>query len=131
MTFSMQADRKYAGSHEWACMEGELVVVGISDYAQHELGDVVYVDLPDPGERFAKGDVFGACESVKAVADLKMPISGQVVAINENLVDHPETVNTDPYGQGWMVKVRPDNPAELDELMDAEAYRQFVGELKG
>ncbi|MHB0936441.1 MAG: glycine cleavage system protein GcvH [Armatimonadota bacterium] len=130
MSFSVQQDRKYAPSHEWALPQGELVVVGVSDYAQHELGDVVYVDLPDPGERFAKGEVFGACESVKAVADLNLPVSGEIVEMNAALVDAPETVNTDPFGGGWMVKVRPDNPAELDELMDADAYQQFTSELK-
>jgi len=130
MTYSVQTDRKYAPSHEWARPEGELLVVGISDYAQHELGDVVYVDLPDPGEKFAAGEVFGACESVKAVADLNLPAGGEIVEMNEALVDHPELVNTDPYGEGWMVKIRPDNPTELDELMAADAYRQFVSELK-
>lgn len=130
MSFSVQQDRKYTTSHEWALRQDDLVVVGVSDYAQHELGDVVYVDLPEPGERFAKGEVFGACESVKAVADLNLPVSGEIVEINTALVDAPETVNTDPYGAGWMVKVRPDNPAELDELMDADAYQQFTSELK-
>jgi glycine cleavage system H protein len=129
MSFSVQLDRKYAPSHEWARSEGELVVVGISDYAQHELGDVVYVDLPDPGERFAQGEVFGACESVKAVADLNLPVGGEIVEMNAALVDHPEMVNSDPYGEGWMLKIRPDNTAEADELMDADAYQQFVSEL--
>lgn len=129
MSFSVQLDCKYAPSHEWARPEGELVVVGISDYAQHELGDVVYVDLPDAGERFAQGEVFGACESVKAVADLNLPVGGEIVEMNAALVDHPEMVNSDPYGEGWMLKIRPDNTAEADELMDADAYQQFVSEL--
>jgi len=129
MTFSIQTDRKYAPSHEWALLEGDLLVVGISDYAQHELGDVVYVDLPDPGEKFTASEVFGACESVKAVADLNLPAGGEIVEMNDALVDHPELVNTDPYGEGWMVKIHPDNTAELDELMAADAYQQFVSEL--
>jgi len=129
MAFTVQSDRKYAASHEWARPEGDLIVVGISDYAQHELGDVVYVDLPDPGEHFGQNEVFGASESVKAVADLNMPAGGEVVEINNALVDHPETVNADPYGEGWMIKIRPDNPADLDELMDADAYQQFINEL--
>ena len=130
MSFSVQVDRKYAPSHEWARPEGDLLVVGISDYAQHELGDVVYVDLPDPGERFSQGEVFGACESVKAVADLYAPVGGEIVAVNTELAGHPEWVNEDPYGAGWMIAVRLADPVELDGLMAADVYEEFLREEK-
>lgn len=129
MAFSVQPDLKYAATHEWARKDGE-VTVGITDFAQHELGDVVYVDLPEPGDTFGQGETFGSCESVKAVADLKMPMSGEITEINAELIDHPEWVNEDPYGKGWMVKVRPANPDEWNALMDAAAYEVAISEGK-
>ena len=126
MPFTVQPDRRYARTHEWAKSEGDLIVVGISDFAQHELGDVVYVDLPAAGESFGAGEVFGSCESVKAVADLNLPVAGEIVEVNEALVDSPELVNADPFGAGWMLKVRPANPADLDDLLDAAGYEALT-----
>lgn len=123
---SVQPDLKYASSHEWVRMEGDVATVGITDFAQHELGDVVYVDMPETGDSFRQGETFGSCESVKAVADIKMPLSGEVTEINAELVDHPELVNEDPYGRGWMVKIRPADQSELNNLMDAAAYQAIT-----
>jgi glycine cleavage system H protein len=120
---------KYSRDHEWVRIEGDKAVVGISDYAQDKLEDVVYIDLPEPGRELQQGDIFGSVESVKTVSDLIAPISGEVLEVNEELEDAPEQVNQDPYGAGWMIKVRPDDPSELDSLLDADAYRQFVEEL--
>ena len=127
MAFSVQPELKYTHTHEWVRVEGESGTAGITAFAQHELGDVVYVDLPQPGESFGKGETFGSCESVKAVADLKMPAGGEITAVNEELVDHPEWVNEDPYGKGWMVKIRLAAPAEADSLLDAGAYQALTG----
>lgn len=113
---------KYTPSHEWVRPEGDLVRIGITDYAQHELGDVVYLDLPQPGRKFQAGAVFGTIESVKAASDLYAPVSGEVVEINEALVSAPEAVNTSPYEAGWMVVLRPSDPSELERLLDAAAY---------
>ncbi len=121
-------DVRFTEEHEWARKEGENVRVGISDYAQDQLGDIVFVELPEVGSSFSKGDEFGTVESVKTVSELYMPIGGEVVAINEELADHPEYVNTDPYGKGWMIELKPTNPAELDELLDKDAYlKQLEG----
>lgn len=118
-------DLLYTRDDEWVRVEGEEAVVGISDYAQNSLSDIVYLELPSVGDRFGKGDSFGVVESVKAAADLYMPVSGEVTAVNEALVDRPELVNEDPYGEAWMVRVRLDDSSELDELMDADAYRVY------
>ena len=118
-------DLLYTRDDEWVRVEGEEAVVGISDYAQNSLSDIVYLELPSVGDRFGKGDSFGVVESVKAAADLYMPVSGEVIAVNEALVDRPELVNEDPYGEAWMVRVRLDDASELDELMDADAYRAY------
>lgn len=118
-------DLLYTRDDEWVRVEGEEAVVGISDYAQNSLSDIVYLELPSVGDRFGKGDSFGVVESVKAAADLYMPVSGEVIAVNEALVDRPELVNEDPYGEAWMVRVRLDDASELDELMDADAYRVY------
>ncbi len=123
-------DRRYLASHEWAKLEGEEAVVGISDYAQDELSDVVYVELPEVGEDFAQGEMFGVVESVKAASDVYMPLSGQIVAINEALEDSPQLVNEDPFGAGWFVRVRPSDPSEYESLMDAEAYEKHCREEK-
>lgn len=121
-------DCRYAESHEWARAEGEQVKVGISDYAQDQLGDIVFVEVPEVGETFEKGAEFGTVESVKAVSELYMPLAGEVVAVNSALEDSPETVNNAPYAEGWMIAVKPDNADELDNLMDHAAYRE---KLKG
>lgn len=116
----------YSRSHEWIRREGDRVVIGITDFAQHELGDVVYLELPDPGKRFRSGAVFGTVESVKAVSDLYMPVSGEVVETNTQLVDAPEGINASPYITAWMLVVAPESTAEIEELMDAAAYEAFI-----
>lgn len=117
---------KYQESHEWARLDGDLVVVGVSDYAQDELGDVVFVELPGVGKKLKKGDAFGVVESVKAASDLYMPVGGEIAAVNEALKDTPETVNEAPFGDGWVIKIKPVDPKELDTLMDAAQYRTFT-----
>lgn len=117
---------KYTSDHEWALEEEELLVIGITDYAQDALGEIVYIELPGEGDEITKGDPFGAVESTKAVSDLYAPVSGDVVEVNEALLDSPETINEDPYGEGWMIKVRPYDPAEVEDLMDFEEYTEFV-----
>ena len=118
---------KYVKSHEWAKIDGETVTIGITDFAQSELGDVVFVDITaTPGDTLNKGDVFGTIEAVKTVSDLYMPISGTVSEINESLGDAPETINNDPYGEGWLVKIT-DASTEEAELLDAGAYQEMVG----
>ena len=119
-------DLHYSKDHEWIRMEGEIGTVGISDHAQDALGDVVYVELPKPGESFAAHDVFGSVESVKAVSELYIPVSGEVVEVNETLQDEPERVNTDPYGDAWMIRVRVKNPNEVDGLLTAAEYEDFL-----
>lgn len=119
---------RYGKDHGWVRSEGDLIVIGISDYAQDQLGDVVYVGFPEPDTAFSTDQEYGSVESVKAVSELIMPVSGTIVAINTVLEDTPELVNSDPYGEGWLLKVKPDDPAELDRLLDHEAY---LGILKG
>lgn len=121
-------DLLYTRDDEWLRVEGDEATVGISDYAQNSLSDIVYLEFPSVGETFGKGDSFGVVESVKAAADLYIPVSGEVTAVNEALLDQPELVNDDPYGEAWMVKVRLDDKSELDELMDAAAYRTYCEE---
>ncbi len=121
-------DLKYTEDHEWVRLEGDHAYIGITDYAQGELGDVVYVDLPAEGDEFGKQDVFGSIEAVKAASDLFCPISGKVIEINEKVADVPETINKDPYGAGWMVKIVVSDVAELDDLLDDTGYEQFIGE---
>ena len=118
--------RRYTKEHEWALVDGEAVVVGITDFAQHELGDVVYVELPKVGGRVTALKEFGVVESVKAASDLYSPLTGEVLAVNQELGGHPELVNDSPYDRGWMMRVRPDDVAELDQLMDAQDYRQLI-----
>jgi glycine cleavage system H protein len=121
------ADLKYSKEHEWVRMEGSTAVVGISDFAQKELGDIVFVEIETVGESIAKDGVFGTVEAVKTVSDLFLPVAGKIVEKNQALNDAPEVVNTDPYGKGWMVKIEIADKAELDSLMDAEAYKKHVG----
>jgi len=120
-------DRKYTKDHEWIRATGDTADVGITDYAQRQLGDVVYVDLPDVGRRLTAGESFGSIESVKAVSELFAPMSGEVVEVNPRLKDHPEAVNSEPY-DSWMVKVRLSDPAAAESLLDAAAYEALVKE---
>lgn len=120
-------DRRYTSEHEWALAEGDSVLVGITDYAQHELGDVVYADLPKVGSQVVAMKEFGAVESVKAASDIYAPVSGQVLAVNEELADHPEWINESPYDRGWMIRIQMSDPTELAELLDATTYRKLIG----
>jgi glycine cleavage system H protein len=122
MSFDIRDDRRYRETHEWARPNGA-VRVGITDFAQDELGDVVFVELPAVGDEFAAGDEFGVVESIKAVSDLYAPVSGEVTAVNDRLVDEPELVNEDPFGDGWMLELDPADDGELDELLSPDAYR--------
>lgn len=117
---------KYTNDHEWVKVDGNVATVGITDFAQSELGDIVFVDIQTEGEELGKGEVFGAIEAVKTVADAFMPVSGKVIEVNADLEGAPETVNSDPYGAGWMIKVEMSNSAELDELLDAAQYQQII-----
>ena len=117
---------KYTKEHEWIRVEGEVAYVGITDYAQSELGEIVFVDVDSVGETIEQGAVFGSVEAVKTVSDLNMPATGEVLEFNEALNDQPELVNNDPYGEGWMVKITVNNPAELDNLLDAEGYKAII-----
>ena len=119
-------DSKYAKSHEYVHMEGEIGTVGITDYAQKELGDVVFVELPQVGTQLEAGDELGSIESVKAVSELFAPVTGDVIEVNDLLREKPELVNTDPYGDGWMIKVRIADQTEYDELMDATEYEDYI-----
>lgn len=124
---NIPADLKYTKDHEWVRIEGDLAVVGITDFAQGELGDIVYVEVETVDETLDKDEVFGTVEAVKTVSDLFLPLSGEIVSFNEALEDDPETVNNDAYGAGWMIKIKYSNAEELSELMDAEAYGELVG----
>ena len=124
---SVPTNLKYTKEHEWILIEGDVATIGITDFAQGELGDIVYVEIETVGETLSKDEVFGSVEAVKTVSDLFMPVSGEILALNEALEGNPEAVNKDPYGEGWMIKVRVSDPAGLDQLMDAEAYQDHVG----
>ncbi len=119
-------DLHYSKDHEWVRVEGDVAVVGITDYAQNSLGDVVYVELPKVGEEFAANESFGSVESVKAVSEVFLPVSGTVAEVNETLNDEPEKVNGDPYGEGWMIKVRMKNSGTVDSLLTAAEYEDFT-----
>jgi glycine cleavage system H protein len=119
---------KYTEEHEWALVEGDIVTVGITDFAQDALGDIVYVELPQVGTMVEAGKTFGVVESVKAVSDIYAPVSGEVVEVNEELPDAPETINTSPYEDGWMIKIKVADPSVLDDFMDAEAYQEHIEE---
>ncbi|MDX2001530.1 MAG: glycine cleavage system protein GcvH [Chitinophagales bacterium] len=120
------ANLKYSKEHEWVRVEGDVAYIGISDFAQGELGDIVYVDVDTVGKEVAKDKVFGTVEAVKTVSDLFMPVTGKVLELNKDLEGSPELVNQDPYGKGWMIKIQLSNPAELDSLMDSAAYAAMV-----
>ena len=122
--FEVPTDRKYQESHEYATTDGGTATIGITDFAQDELGDVVFVELPAVGDEISQGEEFGVVESIKAVSDLYAPVSGTVTAVNEDLFDRPELVNEDPYGDGWMLEVEVGDDAEFDELLSAEDYRE-------
>lgn len=119
---------KYTNEHEWIRVEGEEAYVGITDYAQDQLGDIVFVDVTTEGETLEKGEVFGTIEVVKTVSDLFLPVGGEILEVNPELEEHPEMVNQFPYGEGWIVKIKPTDLSELDDLMDAEAYKQIINE---
>ena len=120
------AELKYTQDHEWVRVEGDVAVVGITDFAQSELGDIVFVDIQTEGETLSKGDVFGTIEAVKTVADAYMPVSGEVVEVNAGLDGAPEKVNSDPYGEGWMVKINFSDASEFDTLLSAEQYEEII-----
>lgn len=124
---NIPADLKYTQDHEWIKVDGDIAIVGITDFAQSELGDIVYVEIETEGETLDKEEVFGSVEAVKTVSDLFMPISGEIIEFNDSLEASPETVNSDPYGDGWMIKIKISDSSELDDLMDADAYKAHVG----
>lgn len=123
----IKADALYTQEDEWILVDGEAATVGITDHAQDSLSDIVYLELPGEGDSFDMGDTFGVVESVKAAADLMMPVSGEVLAANEELMDEPEAINSNPYGS-WLIKLKISDPAELEQLMDAEAYKAYCDE---
>ncbi len=128
MSYKFDPQARYAKSHEWVRVEGKVAVIGISDYAQHLLSDIVYVELPEVGDNITKGDSFGTVESVKAAEDAYAPISGEVIEINTALENSPELVNQDPHGKAWMMRVIPGDLSELKDLMDVTAYAAYVQE---
>ncbi|OGQ26534.1 MAG: glycine cleavage system protein H [Deltaproteobacteria bacterium RIFCSPLOWO2_02_FULL_50_16] len=121
-------DLKYSEEHEWVKVNGNMATIGITDYAQDQLGEIVYVELPAEGERFSKADAFGSVESVKSVNDIFSPLTGRVAEINDPLVDSPETINEEPYGEGWMIKIEMANKKELEDLMSADEYEVYISE---
>ncbi len=124
---NVPANLKYTKEHEWVLIEGDVATVGITDFAQGELGDIVFVEIETVGQTVARDEVFGTVEAVKTVSDLFMPLSGEVIEKNAGLDNAPEAVNSDPYGSGWMIKVKISNPAEVDQLLTADAYQQLTG----
>ena len=124
---NIPAELKYTKDHEWILVDGDLATVGITDFAQGELGDIVYVDVDTVDENLDQNEVFGSVEAVKTVSDLFMPLSGEVSEFNEALEDAPEKVNSDPYGEGWMIKIKISDPSQLESLLDAAAYKDIIG----
>ena len=118
---------KYSKDHEWILVDGDKATIGITDFAQSELGEIVYVDVESEGETIDKNEVFGSIEAVKTVSDLIIPVTGEVLEFNEELEDSPELVNSDPYGEGWIIKITVEDAADLDDLLDAAAYKKFIG----
>ncbi len=125
---NVPADLRYTKEDEWLRVDGDEITIGITDYAQDSLSDIVYLELPEVGESFDAEDTFGVVESVKAASDLFMPIAGEVTAVNEALVDTPELVNSDPYGAAWLIKIKANDSSDIDELMDAAAYEKYIEE---
>ena len=126
-TMNIPAELKYSKDHEWIRLEGETAYVGITDFAQHELGDIVFVDIDTVDETLEAEETFGTIEAVKTSSELLLPVAGTVIEFNEALADAPETVNNDPYGEGWIIKVQVANPADIDGLLTAEAYKELIG----
>lgn len=123
-------DLKFSKEHEWVLVEGSVATVGITDYAQDQLGDIVFVELPAVGDKVSKEDAFGVVESVKAVSDIYAPVSGKVVEVNDDLPENPEMLNEDPYGDGWIIKIEMSDPEEIQDLMTAAEYEEYVAEEK-
>ena len=121
------SELKYTKDHEWIRVEGDTAFVGITDYAQQELGEIVFVDIATEGETLAKDEAFGSVEAVKTVSDLLMPVAGEVLEVNSELEDHPELVNSDPYGKGWLIKVKPADVADVAGLLSADDYKKLIG----
>ncbi|SEP74344.1 glycine cleavage system H protein [Hyunsoonleella jejuensis] len=124
---NIPSELKYTKDHEWIKIEGDVAIVGITDFAQSELGDIVYVEVETLDETLEADEIFGTVEAVKTVSDLFLPLSGEIVAFNEELEDAPESVNSDPYGDGWMIKVKYSDAAQIEELLSAEAYKELIG----
>ena len=123
----IKSELKYTKDHEWVKVEGDQAIIGITDYAQSELGDIVYVEIEALGEDLKKEEIFGSVEAVKTVSDLFLPVSGKIIEMNEELEDNPELINEDPYEKGWIIKMEIQNPAELKELLDSDSYKDLVG----
>ena len=123
----IKSELKYTKDHEWVRIENNIATVGITDYAQSELGDIVYVEIETLDESLKKEEVFGSVEAVKTVSDLFLPISGKIIEINQSIEDNPEVINEDPYERGWIVKIQVDNPNEMNELLDSESYKELIG----
>lgn len=119
---------KYTSEHEWIRLENDEAIIGITDYAQDQLGDIVFVDVTAEGETLEQGEVFGTIEVVKTVSDLFLPMGGEIVEVNPELEEHPELVNKDPYGEGWIIRIKPTDASQMDELLDAEAYKKIINE---
>lgn len=119
---------KYTSEHEWIRLENDEAIIGITDYAQDQLGDIVFVDVTAEGETLEQGEVFGTIEVVKTVSDLFLPIGGEIVEVNPELEEHPELVNKDPYGEGWIIRIKPTDASQMDKLLDAEAYKKIINE---
>ena len=128
MAVKIDSNARYTKSHEWVRVEGDEAYTGLTDYAQEQLCDIVYVELPEEGDTFDKGEIYGTVESVKAASDVYLPVGGEILETNEELSDAPELINSDPYGEAWIVKFTPSDLSELDDLMDADAYQTFVAE---
>lgn len=125
---NIPSNLRYSKEHEWVRVEGDMAVIGITDFAQSELGDMVFIEVETVGETLDKDEVFGSVEAVKTVSDLFMPVSGEIVEFNESVESSPESVNSDPYEEGWLIKVKMSDPSELDSLMDAAAYADMIGQ---
>ncbi len=121
------SDLRYSEEHEWVKIDGDIATIGITDFAQQQLGDIVFVEIETEGDNIEKGEIFGTVEAVKTVSDLFMPVSGTVIEVNPELEGAPETINSDPYGKGWMIKVKMDKPHEYESLMNAVDYKQMIG----